>query len=246
MYRTSYLNRMKSIAVIATLFVGGLVALAMIPADPATLARVTASTGAGETIASIDALLGPPPGAATPPVDPVAPIDRAALAPRDPGLQAAALTTPIEEPAPALLPNDAIGAAAVNLRAGPSSGAATLAVLQPGQPIQISGEQEGWIEVTLPDGSTGWVYSRYLASAPAREQPAEPSPPSEIASAETDLTGRTARIEANLAVRSKPSGSARIVFRTEPGERVRIIGTNGEWLQIRTVDGNLGWIEHTG
>ena len=242
-----YRKRLKSIAVAATVLFGGFAALAMIPADPATLARVTATqSGAGETIASIDALLGPPPGATTPIADPVAPIDRSGLPARDPNLQTAALTTPVEEPAPAIVPNDAIGGAAVNLRAGPSSGAATLAVLQPGQPIEISGEQDGWIEVTLPDGSTGWVYARYLASAPAPEPNAEPSQTTKVADAEGDLTGRTARIEANLAVRSKPSSNARVVFRTEPGERVRIIGTNGTWLQIRTVDGNLGWIEHTG
>lgn len=244
-----YRKRTHTIAIVGTLLLGSFGALAMLPADPATIARATSIAPAqSETLASIDALLGPPATAEAPVDAAITPIDRSALAQPanatrpDPNLQTAALTQPVAEPAP-IVPNDAIGASAVNLRAGPSSAAATLSVLQPGQPIQISGKQDGWIEVTLPDGSTGWVYARYLASAPAPE----PEERTTVAAADTDaeLKGRTARIETSLAVRSNPSAGARTVFRTEPGERVRIIGVDGNWLHIRTVDGNLGWIQYT-
>jgi len=33
---------------------------------------------------------------------------------------------------------------------------------------------------------------------------------------------------------------------TEPGERVRILGTRGDWLKIRTADGTTGWIQRAG
>lgn len=245
-----YRKRTGTIAVVAILLAGSVGALAMIPADPETVARVTAQPSAqAETLAAIDGLLGPKtPLAAAPVETPMAPIDRSAL-PSDPNLQTAALSQPqptIAGPAAApetLTRTDTIGASAVNLRSGPSSNAQTLSVLQPGQQIEISGEQDGWIEVTLPDGTTGWVYSRYVGAASTEiAQASAPQAEARPTASDSKLTGRTARIEASIAVRSKPSSAARTLFRTEPGERVRIIGVDGDWLQIRTIDGNLGWI----
>ncbi|MEO7224354.1 MAG: SH3 domain-containing protein, partial [Devosia sp.] len=58
-----------------------------------------------------------------------------------------------------------------------------------------------------------------------------------------DLAGRTARIEASITARARPDSSAQGVFRTEPGERVRILDVEGDWLHIRTADGSSGWIQ---
>jgi N-acetylmuramoyl-L-alanine amidase len=180
----------------------------------------------------------------------------------DPNLQTAALTTPAApttdlEGAPLVDPNlrpDSIGPSAVNLRAGPSTATATVGVLQPGQAVQTGQSDGGWIEVTLPDGTTGWVFSRYLASvataarAPFEDSASEPS--AKAAAKATikgkgngDLEGRTARIDAALNARAKPNSGARTIFQTEPGERVRILDVRGNWLRIRTADGSSGWIE---
>ncbi len=244
-----YRKRTSTIAVVTVLLLGSVGALALIPADPATVARISAAPSVqAETIAAIDGLLGPETMPVEPPVETaIAPIDRSALQPAsepDPNIQTVALTQPVETPPAPVAATDAIGASAVNMRSGPSSKAATVSVLPPGQPIQISGEQDGWIEVTLPDGTTGWVYSRYVAGTEVADAPPPADPaPARAESKPDKLTGRTARIEASIAVRSKPAPGARTLFRTEPGERVRIIGVDGNWLQIRTVDGNLGWIQ---
>lgn len=247
-----YRKRTRTITVITALLLGSVGALAMIPGDPEALTANTAMPSAqAETIASIDAMLGPKDIAPAPVAEAsLAPIDRANLPPVTDGsttdwakLQTAALTQPAEPTSAPVEATHAIGTSAVNLRSGPSAGADTLSVLQPGQPVQISGEQDGWIEVTLPDGTTGWVFSRYVAGTPAAEEAAAAPPPKAKPAPEGDVTGRTARTEASIAVRSSPSSSARTMFRTEPGERFRIIGTDGNWLQIRTVDGQLGWIE---
>lgn len=212
-----------------------------------------------ETIAAIDAMLGvdEPEVAAPAPAKP-------SISEADRNLMTAALTAPQTdlEGAPLVDPNlrpDSIGASAVNLRAGPSSATATIGVLQPGQAVQTGESDGGWVEVTLPDGTTGWVYSRYLASvaatlaATAPEKP--PAAKSEIRTAKAvvkgrgsddDLEGRTARIDAALVARSRPDGNATRVFRTSPGERVRILDVRGNWLRIVTADGSSGWIERAG
>ena len=215
-----------------------------------------------ETIAAIDAMLGTG-GPELPPQDTVA---KPSISEADRNLMTAALTAPETdmEGAPLVDPSlrpDSIGSSAVNLRAGPSSATATIGVLQPGTALQTGESDGGWVEVTLPDGTTGWVYSRYLAStaatvaaADAEQAPAaKPSKPSKTAKAvikgndrNRDLEGRTARIDAALVARSKPNSGASRVFRTEPGERVRILDVRGNWLRIITADGSTGWIERAG
>ena len=133
-------------------------------------------------------------------------------------------------------------------------------MLQPGQAVQTGESDGGWVEVTLPDGTTGWVYSRYLASVAAAvaadtedDRPA-PAVTSKSKTAKAvikgngnrNLEGRTARIDAALVARAKPNGNAARVFRTEPGERVRILDVRGNWLRIVTADGSSGWIERAG
>jgi SH3-like domain-containing protein len=234
-------------------------AMLLIPADERVAVADTtavADVTSQETIATIDAMLGA--------VEPQAASQGASLdtgfaaAKPDPNLQTAALTTPETdlEGAPLVDPklrSDSIGASAVNLRAGPSTATATVAVLQPGQPVQTGETDGGWVEVTLADGTTGWVYSRYLASvaaaapAPTDEPAAKPDSTTAKATIKgkgnSDLEGRTARIEAAIPARAKPDSGARSVFRTEPGERVRILDVRGDWLHIRTADGSSGWIE---
>jgi uncharacterized protein YgiM (DUF1202 family) len=233
-------------------------AMLLIPGEEqVAVAEVRAAVGepSQETIAAIDALLGsdrtevaaPQQVAATP-----------SITEADRNLLTAALSAPQTdlEGAPLVDPDlrpDTIGASAVNLRAGPSTATATVTVLQPGQAVRTGEMDGGWVEVTLEDGTTGWVYSRYLASSPAAHEAAAPAEKAATRTAKAvvkggngALEGRTARIEASLTARAQPEGGSRSVFRTEPGERVRILDVRGNWLRIVTADGSSGWIERAG
>ena len=255
------------VALIATGCAAILGAMLLIPSgEEVAVADATPVAAVGETsqetIAAIDAMLGTG-GPELPPQETAA---KPSITEADRNLMTAALTSPETdlEGAPLVDPNlrqDRIGSSAVNLRAGPSTATATIGVLKPGQAVQTGESDGGWVEVTLPDGTTGWVYSRYLAStaatvaaADAEQAPAaKPSKPSKTAKAVVkgrgsngDLEGRTARIDAALVARSKPNSGASRVFRTSPGERVKILDVRGNWLRIVTADGSTGWIERAG
>ena len=250
-----YYRHSKSIAIGSALILG-VATLALIPADPA--ARVgevsVPSMTNTETVAAIDAMLE-----ASEPIAPAATPEREILRSPAPvetaSLQPAALATEISEPEPAIDPSlraDAIGSKAVNLRAGPSTDHATVTVLQPGQALHAGEVQNGWAEITLDDGTKGWVYSRYLASVAATMPAEEPAPAVDreanrravVSGGDGNIEGRTARIESRLAVLAEPGGDT--LFRTEPGERVRILDARGDWLKIRTADGTVGWIQRAG
>lgn len=218
-------------------------------ADASTVSSLTSN----ETIAAIDAMLiqAAPIVAPTPSRTGTTPRRVTPPAPQTTEITKEIPATPAIDPS---LRADAIGRSAVNLRAGPSSSSATVTVLQPGQSVHVGMSNGGWVEVTLDDGSQGFVYARYLASSAAMAV-AEPTPPeatetrpaaTETGPAKIAFEGRTVRIEASIIARSLPAGTARQLFTTEPGERVRVTSVRGDWLQIETADGSSGWIRNAG
>jgi len=167
--------------------------------------------------------------------------------------QEASLRSTAEQEHPAVDPSlrhDAIGPSAVNLRDGPSASANKISVLQPGDIIGVGENSGTWVKVTLPDGTTGWISSRYLASAP------QSVAPQRTANVEThgparavisgggygDLEGRTAVIGSRLIAYSGPSDSADGLFTLRPGTRVRIAQVSGNWVRIETANGISAWI----
>jgi SH3 domain protein len=60
-----------------------------------------------------------------------------------------------------------------NLRSGTSQESRIIGMLRPGTKLTLTGEQDGWAEVTLEDGRTGWILKRYLSERPPWRQTAE-------------------------------------------------------------------------
>ena len=53
-----------------------------------------------------------------------------------------------------------------NLRTGTTSGNRIIALLRPGTRLTLLREDDGWAEVTIEDGRTGWILKRYLSERP--------------------------------------------------------------------------------
>ena len=53
-----------------------------------------------------------------------------------------------------------------NLRTGTQQENRIIALLRPGTQLEVLGEEDGWAEVTLADGRTGWILRRYLSERP--------------------------------------------------------------------------------
>lgn len=51
----------------------------------------------------------------------------------------------------------------VNVRSGPGSKSAALSVASAGSQLAVIGQQDGWTQVSLPDGGNGWIASRFLS-----------------------------------------------------------------------------------
>ena len=53
-----------------------------------------------------------------------------------------------------------------NLRTGTQKENRIIALLRPGTQLEVLSEEDGWAEVTLADGRTGWILKRYLSERP--------------------------------------------------------------------------------
>jgi SH3 domain protein len=60
-----------------------------------------------------------------------------------------------------------------NLRSGTSQENRIIGMLRPGTKVTVTSEQDGWAEVTLEDGRTGWILRRYLSERPPWRETAE-------------------------------------------------------------------------
>ncbi len=67
----------------------------------------------------------------------------------------------------------------INIRARPTKGSKVLGVMKRGQTATVPAMERGWYKVILPDGTTGYIYKRFLAHVPGAQPPApvpEPAP----------------------------------------------------------------------
>jgi len=60
-----------------------------------------------------------------------------------------------------------------NLRTGTSQENRIIGMLRPGTQVTLLSEEDGWAEVTLEDGRTGWILRRYLSERPPWRETAE-------------------------------------------------------------------------
>jgi SH3 domain protein len=94
------------------------------------------------------------------------------------------------------------------LRSGPDVSNRIIAALSVGTRVTVITEENGWAEVSLPDGRTGWTLARYLSDRPpwkftaeklAKEKERLESQISEIESSNRELGQENDRLEKELA-----------------------------------------------
>ena len=94
------------------------------------------------------------------------------------------------------------------LRSGPDISHRIIAALPIGTKVTMISEEDGWAEVSLPDGRTGWTLARYLSDRPpwkftaeklAKEKERLGSQISETESSNRELGQENDRLEKELA-----------------------------------------------
>lgn len=116
----------------------------------------------------------------------------------------------------------------LNLRTGPATSFAVLAVMPGGTTVTVvSGPSSGWYQVTY-QGQTGWASGQYLTVTPGSE-PQEPTG-----------TG-TATVLQGLNLREGPGTTYTVLLVMPSGAAVTVVSNpGGGWVQV-SYQGTTGW-----
>ncbi|MFD1018869.1 N-acetylmuramoyl-L-alanine amidase [Thalassobacillus hwangdonensis] len=118
----------------------------------------------------------------------------------------------------------------LNVRDAGSLKGKRISQVRKGDELALLKEQNGWYQIKLSNGSTGWIANWLAKKKPAQEQ------------ASTLLT-----LNYNATnLRSGPSTSYTIVARGNQGDQYRVISKHDEWYKIQLTNGKdayvAGWI----
>ena len=119
----------------------------------------------------------------------------------------------------------------VNVRSASSNSGKVLTVVARGQAVQVTGEKvRGWIPVAV-NGTTGWIYQRFLTEESIRPVHfgSDPLPDTMIATVPVN-------------VRDNSANAGKVLTVAERGQEVQVTGRpDGGWLPV-SVNGKSGWI----
>ncbi len=143
----------------------------------------------------------------------------------------------------------------VALRSGPSTGKKRVSKLLEGATLWILDEKDGWCKVETEGGDTGWIAGWYVrrhgAGRPVAKEPEAPPlvPPGDDFPSpsrepeEGKLQPFTAWIaDDSTNVRAGPSTGERVKFKLNKHDKVTVVDADGQWCQVRTGAGAMGWI----
>jgi uncharacterized protein YgiM (DUF1202 family) len=164
-------------------------------------------------------------------------------------------------------PNQMVTNDRVNIRMGPGLVYQVITQLEKNTPVTVVGEQDNWYQIKLTDGRTGWIrkdlvsfsyyptssytqpgyngYESYSVSPVSR-----PKSGSQIGSMSVSTTPTKTGVKMTTTsavnLRLGPSTSESIIKLLPAGTPVIRIDQEGEWYEIQTDDGILGFAHESG
>lgn len=106
-----------------------------------------------------------------------------------------------------------------------------------GTPVHIIGEgnniPQGWPQIQTPDGYTGWVHYAAVERLSAEKYHAWNAAPKAVVTALFDV------------VYKKASEKSETVADVVAGDRLKLLGTKGCWLQVGFPDGREGYVRRS-
>jgi murein DD-endopeptidase MepM/ murein hydrolase activator NlpD len=105
--------------------------------------------------------------------------------------------------------------------AAPETGAATLTTIPAATPLRIDAAAAGWFRVRLPDGTAGYVASRFVEST-------------------RTAVGRT-DVASGTPLRDRPASDAAVIA-TAPGGVLSVFGEFADYALVETADRRTAWV----
>ena len=162
-------------------------------------------------------------------------------------------TASAPEPSSVPLPDEQIGEAVVvvyntwlNVRDYPGMSGRVVGNLKRGDVVAIYERLGDWYLISGPRGNRGWVHGAYLSfDSTLPEIPASPTPTPEAVGDDPEPENEAVgliRAGAPLNVREEPSLTSASYGSLSDGDLVVILGAYGEWIEVQTPSGVIGYV----
>ncbi|MEW6076993.1 MAG: SH3 domain-containing protein [Thermodesulfobacteriota bacterium] len=116
----------------------------------------------------------------------------------------------------------AVSAPTANIRNGPGTNFDVIWQVEQYYPVTILEKKDNWYKVQDFEGDIGWLHQSLL-----------------------DKTATVIVKNENTNVRSAPGTDSPVIFRVNKGVPFKCLQTQGDWIYIRHVDGDEGWIHRS-
>ncbi|EPS0855733.1 N-acetylmuramoyl-L-alanine amidase [Listeria monocytogenes] len=117
----------------------------------------------------------------------------------------------------------------LNVREKPSTSSKSLGLLNNGDQVTVTSQQNGWAQIQY-NGTSAWVSSDYLT---IRESVTKVD--------ESELQTVTIRDD-STNIRNKPSRDGAVIEKANSGQGFAIQGVQSDWYKIRTTSGEEGYV----
>lgn len=130
----------------------------------------------------------------------------------------------------------------LNVRSGPGTNYARAGYVKHGDSIRVIEYGSVWSKIqVLRTGVVGYVKNIYITGYSAPSTPSVPSTPT--LSGDYRLASVTTRTAfGTVNIRSGAGTSYKSIGKVSRGDRLTVYGTSGNWYQVKTADGKVGYI----
>ncbi len=115
-----------------------------------------------------------------------------------------------------------VKASIANMRSGPGTETAVMWQVEQYHPVIVIEKKGNWYKIKDFENDVAWLHKSLLDNA------------------ESVITHKD-----KCNVRSKPDTNSTILFTVDRGVPFKVLEKKGEWIRIRHVDGDTGWIHNS-
>ncbi|MGL5646530.1 MAG: SH3 domain-containing protein [Clostridium sp.] len=123
----------------------------------------------------------------------------------------------------------------LRFRSEPTTDSTVLGYFTNGQEVKIIGQANGWTKVSY-EGQVGYVDSSYVGLKNNSNQNAVVNEANNN-TVSMSATGGVVHVETNLRIRTGATTDSTIIGRLYEGDKVNIVGKDGDWYKIKTSNG---------
>ena len=125
-------------------------------------------------------------------------------------------------------------------RSGPGTNYDIRQGMPTGELITVTAVSGDWVQFTRR-GEQVWSHGAYVERAGDAESSSQDSSNTGADTAEPTAGSGTHRVTEPLYTRSGPGNDHGVIGGMPTGERVSVVSSDGDWVQIRRANGQLGW-----